>query len=211
MCGDQALPNVVIVTNMWGKVTPDVGDSREQELANTFFKPALDKGALFRRHNNTVESAHNIIRAILKKKQVTLQIQEEIVDHRKRIEETAAGRELLRELDEQIDKRLRQLRELEEMLSQTEVDDEETRRELKQEVLKLREELATLGRVSGGSKGGFRRIMRDVLLFGAVVAGVYVWATVQRQESADAIFYPPSHDFHRNSEEAIDKIFFPCY
>jgi len=175
MCGDQALRNVVIVTNMWGKVTPDVGEAREQELASSFFKSALDKGALFRRHHDTIESTHDIIRGILKKKQVTLQIQEEIVDYRKRIEETAAGKELMKELSEQVDKRLRQLRELQEMLSQTEVDDGESRRELQQEVLRLREELATLSRAPGGSMGSIRGKVQDALFFGSLVAGAFLW------------------------------------
>lgn len=175
MCGDRALRNVVIVTNMWGKVTPDVGEAREQELASSFFKTALDKGAAFRRHHDTAESAHDIIRGILKKKQVTLQIQEEIVDRRKRIEETAAGKELMKELNEQVDKRLRQLRELQEMLNQTEADDGETRRELQQEVLRLREELATLSRAPGGSMGSIRGKAQDALFFGFLAAGAFLW------------------------------------
>ena len=174
MCGDQALQNVVIVTNMWGKVTPEVGDAREQELADSFFKPAIDKGALLLRHENTAGSARDIIQGVLRKKQVTLQIQEEIVDHRKRIEETAAGRELLRELDKQVEKRLRQLRELEKMLSQTRVDDGETQ-ELQQEALKLREELASLIRTPNGAIGKFRKRMIDVLFFGTLAAGWLLW------------------------------------
>lgn len=175
MCGEQALQNVVIVTNMWGKVTPEVGGDREKELASNFFKPALDKGAVLRRHDNTTESAHSIIRYILGKEPATLQIQEEIVDQWKQIEETAAGRELLRELDEQVEKSLQQLRDLQETLNQTEADDDETRRELQQEVLKLREELATLGRISRGSTGKFRNTMIDALFFGLLCAGCLLW------------------------------------
>lgn len=174
MCGDQALRNVVIVTNMWGKVTPEVGDAREEELADSFFKPAIDKGALFRRHDNTAGSAHGIIQDILGKKQVTLQIQEEIVDHRKRIEETAAGRELLREIDKQVEKRLRQLRELEKMLNQTKAGDGGMQ-ELQQEVLKLREELASLSRTPNGTIGKFRKGMKDALFFGSLAAGCLLW------------------------------------
>ena len=179
MCGDQALQNVVIVTNMWGRVTPEVGGSREEELASNFFKPGLDKGAVLRRHDNTADSAHSIIREILGKEPVTLQIQQEIADQWKRIEETAAGKELLRELDEHVDKRLRQLRELQEMLNQTKADDEVTRRELRQEVLRLREELATLSGISNRSMSTLRRTVQDALFFGLLSAAYLLWVRTQ--------------------------------
>ena len=175
MCGDAALQNIVIVTNMWGKVTPEIGIAREQELASSFFKPALDKGARLLRHNDTTESAHEIIKAVLENQRATLKIQEEMIDHWKQVSETAAGKELRRELDEQAGKRLIQLRELQEMLDQTE-DDGETQKELKQEILKLREELASLSRMSGKpGMGSFREIMMKALFFTALGAGVFLW------------------------------------
>ena len=70
-----------------------------------------------------------------------------MINHWKQVSDTAAGKELRRELDERVGKRLIQLRELQEVLNQTEVDDGEARQELKQEILKLREELATPSRV----------------------------------------------------------------
>lgn len=180
MCGERALQNVAIVTNKWGNVTPEVGNARERELASDFYKPALDRGAMLRRHDDTIDSAHSIIKDILGREHVTLQIQEEIFDQWKRVEETAAGKELLRELNQQVDKRLGQLRELEEMLNQTGADNEETRQELQQEVLKLREELATLSSIPGGSRGSFREKVKDMLFYGLLGAGYYLlWAQTQ--------------------------------
>ena len=176
MCGEKALRNVAIMTNMWGKVTPEVGISREEELASSFFKPALDKRAQLLRHNDTIESAHEVIRTVLKNQRVTLQIQEEMVDHWIKVGETAAGKELRRELDEQAGKRLVQLRELQEMLNRAEAEDEETRQELRQEISKLREELAVLSRMSGKpGMGSFREIMKDALFFTALGAGYFLW------------------------------------
>lgn len=178
MCGDQALRNVVIVTNMWGKVTPEIGADREQELASDFFKPALDNGALFLRHGNTAESAHNIIRTILDRPRVTLRIQEEIVDQGKRIGETAAGKELRRELDERVKNRLEQLQELQEMLEQTEADDGGTRQELEQEVLRLREELETMKvEESDQSEWTIRGVMQNAVII-AAVWGVLLFARI---------------------------------
>ena len=64
LCGDAALANVVLVTNMWGEVSPEVGEARESELSGNFFKPVLDLGAQMVRHHNTVHSAHDVIRRI---------------------------------------------------------------------------------------------------------------------------------------------------
>lgn len=181
MCGERALRNVAIMTNMWGKVTSEVGIDREEELASNFFKPALDNGTQLLRHSDTIESAHDVIRIVLQNQQVALQIQEEMVGHRRRVSETAAGKELRRELDEQAGKHLVQLRELQEMLNQTEAGDGDTREELKQEILKLREELAILSRMSGNhGMSGFREIAQNVLLFTAVGASclLCMWVNI---------------------------------
>ena len=168
MCGDRALRNVVIVSNIWGKVTPEVGDARKEELASNFFKHALDNGAQFLAHDDTTESTHRIIRAMLDNPQVTLRIQKEIVHQGKLIEETAAGKELRRELDERVKKRLEQLQELQEMLDQTEADDEETRQELEQELSRLRQELEIMSRESDQPTLSFRGFMQNAIIAAAV-------------------------------------------
>lgn len=106
LCGDDALKSVVIATNMWADVTPEVGAIRESELSTNdlFFKPALEKGAKFVRHDNTLESAHKIIREIMGFPPAALSIQKELVDEHKSIGQTAAGQDLKAELEVQIRK-----------------------------------------------------------------------------------------------------------
>lgn len=106
LCGDDALKSVVIATNMWGDVTPEVGEKRENELSTNdlFFKPALEKGAKVVRHDNTLESAYKIIREIMGFPPAALSIQKELVDEHKTIEQTAAGQDLKVELEAQIKK-----------------------------------------------------------------------------------------------------------
>ena len=81
LCGDSGLKNVVILTNMWGQVTKDVGEARERELAtdNLFFKPVLDKGAQMLRHDHTLASAQKVLRYFFNNQPAVLQIQREIV------------------------------------------------------------------------------------------------------------------------------------
>ena len=100
LCGDTTLKNVVIVTNMWGEVEKEIGEARESELTGnvTFFKPALDKGAVMLRHENTRDSAHDILRQIIQNHPVSLQIQREMVDEERDISRTVAADELNREI-----------------------------------------------------------------------------------------------------------------
>jgi len=65
--GDDTLKHIVIVTNMWGEVSPAKGVMREAELKNKFYKQALDRGAQILRHDNTVESLHRKLRATFKR------------------------------------------------------------------------------------------------------------------------------------------------
>ena len=145
LCGDNTLQNVVIVTNMWGEVDPQVGEAREAELVreDIFFKPVLEKGAQMARHKNTALSAENIIRLVLDNHPLPLRIQTELVTEHKDISETSAGEELNRELNAQIRKHRQEMRVLKQEMEQAMRDkDEETRRELEVETRKMQKEIA---------------------------------------------------------------------
>jgi len=112
LCGDETLKNVVIVTNMWGEVDPQVGEAREAQVTSDdlFFKPALDKGAQIVRHANTFPSARAVIRLVLNNHPLPLRIQEELVIEHKDISETGAGEEVNQTLDAQIERHEREMR-----------------------------------------------------------------------------------------------------
>ena len=96
LCGDATLHNVVVVTNMWGEVDEDRGALREAELASDplLFKPVLDRGACMVRHTNTCDSARAILGHLIGGQPLALQVQREIVDEHKEVEQTTAGEEL---------------------------------------------------------------------------------------------------------------------
>jgi hypothetical protein len=142
LCGDSALQNVIIVTNMWGEVNPQVGEEREAELMGNdiFFKPALERHTRMVRHENTVPSAKHIIRLILGRNPLPLQIQRELVDEGKDITQTHAGRELNRELDAKVREHKEEIQILkEDMQKAIDVKDEETRREREAETRRMQE------------------------------------------------------------------------
>jgi len=134
LCGEQTLKNVVIVTNMWDKVTPEVGKAREQQLSTKFSVAAADKGPRLRRHNGTVESAHAVIRAILENRRLPLQIQEELIDQRKKFPRTETGKEILRALGRDAMGLEDEIMGLEGELVRTEESEQEMRQVLGQEI-----------------------------------------------------------------------------
>jgi len=143
LCGEEAYPNVIIVTNMWGTVTAEDGSAREQELAtkNIFFKPILDKRAKMLRHENTKQSAHQIIHTLIDKEPVVLQIQRELGEGMD-ITQTAAYKQLDKEMSELATRHLKELEALKEEMADAERSrDEETQRELQEEARKVEAEL----------------------------------------------------------------------
>lgn len=161
LCGDSTLQNVVIVTNMWDQVDPYVGKIREQELSDKdiFFKPVLDKGANLARHDGTVGSGQAILRTLLQRQPKVLQIQSEL-ESGLDISETSAGKELNRDLMEQITKHQEEIRVLMvEMDEASKVRDQETRRELAQERAKLQADIIRIQMDSRNLASSYKEAM----------------------------------------------------
>ena len=134
LCGDTTLKNVVLVTNMWGEVSSEEGQDRENQLSTNFFKPVLDLGAQMARHDRTVKSAHDIIRGIMKNHPEALQIQRELVDEQKGIVDTAAGEAVNQELNDEIKRCQDELKKAQEAMEEAmKKKDEEMRQETMQE------------------------------------------------------------------------------
>lgn len=134
LCGDQNLKNVMIVTNMWAEVSPAVGEARELELMtdDLLFKAAYEKGAGFMRHDNTAESAHRIIRRIIKNHPEALRIQQELVEEKKDIIDVEAFGVLDRDMERLRMKHKEQLQTLQRQLDLAlENKDAETQEELR--------------------------------------------------------------------------------
>ncbi|KDR68534.1 hypothetical protein GALMADRAFT_1034423 [Galerina marginata CBS 339.88] len=161
LCGEDSLRSVVIATTMWDQIEEITGEDREKELVtkDVFFKPAVDKGARMVRHFNTFESAQNIVRSIIQQSSpssVTLQIQEELGNGLD-ISETRAGKELSRDLFEQMERHRQEMRGLMvEIQEATRVRDEESRRELTLEHTKMEAIMTRLQVDSTNTTRGYR-------------------------------------------------------
>ena len=90
LCGPQALRNVVLTTTMWDKEDRLVALQREEELRENFWQPMLARGCQMARFHYTNQSAWGIIDRFDISARRPLQIQEEIVNQKKNLRETAA-------------------------------------------------------------------------------------------------------------------------
>jgi hypothetical protein len=136
LCGDSTLKNVVIVTTMWGLGDHAQCEARERELITdpAFFKPALDMNAKTFRDHSTCQSAHEILRHVIRNEPEPLRIQCELVDEGKGMKGTEAGEALTHELADLMRKTRQEIVDLgKEMREAVKNRDEEARRELEQE------------------------------------------------------------------------------
>jgi len=99
LTGESNLKNVILTTTMWDKVTPEEGAKREGELKQKFWRVLLALGAEAARHEGTAESAQNIARGLIQNKPFYLQLQHEMGMKNKALRDTAAGREIMAEIE----------------------------------------------------------------------------------------------------------------
>lgn len=139
--GDATLKNVILVANAWSEVSRDIDEVFEDSFTNTF-KPALDKGAQMACHHNTAQSAHNIIRKIMRNHPVVMsQNQRELADEHEDFIDTVARSEAINlGLDEQIGSNQAELKiPGEEMVQISEK--EKARQEAEEEIRKVQERI----------------------------------------------------------------------
>ncbi|KAK6539282.1 hypothetical protein TWF694_009517 [Orbilia ellipsospora] len=132
LCGENALPCTILATTMWERVDQETGASREKQLVDTenFWGYMVSRGSRVFRHTNDRESALEIVDYIVGlQTKVVLDIQYQMVDQHKTLDQTGAGKELEAELIKQREKFAQQLKEVQEDLQSAleEADEESTR------------------------------------------------------------------------------------
>jgi hypothetical protein len=101
LCGDNAFKNVVLATTFWDEL-PDLakGKAREKMLVEVsdWWGYMASRGSQVRRFLNSRESALDILADLTGLPEITLQIQEEMVNQGLEVGETTAGEALNQEL-----------------------------------------------------------------------------------------------------------------
>ena len=105
LCGKE-FSTIVLATTMWEEVEPELGEMRERELQNIYWKSMVDRGSSVKRFLQTPASAFEVLRPILcqSNEHQSLRLQEEITNLGLKLQETAAGRMLAVQLDEMLPK-----------------------------------------------------------------------------------------------------------
>ena len=100
LCGDEALSKVVLATTFWGNVNPITGVSHEKDLEKSeFWGTMIRKGSKVLRQDKGQVSARSIIEYLVRRRTpasagVALDIQKQMVDEGKSLDQTGAGQEM---------------------------------------------------------------------------------------------------------------------
>jgi len=138
LCGENAYKSVILGTTMWSKVSAEDGMRRERELVDTdeYWGFMCKKGSTIFRYADTRQSALDLVGYILGQHMVvTLDIQDEIVNKKRDIEETSAAHELNAEIIREKKKHMAELNKMrEEMENAIKEHDEELQQVFKEEI-----------------------------------------------------------------------------
>jgi hypothetical protein len=91
ICGERAWQNVLLVTSLWTEVNPEMGAGREFELKTYIWDYMLARGSIMSRFYGDRDSAIALVIRLLCKNPIVLELQKELVDEGKRLDETSAG------------------------------------------------------------------------------------------------------------------------
>ena len=153
LAGLENMSSVILCTTMWDHTASDLGRTREAELMTNsdFWGSMVRNGSEVQRFKNDKASAMSVIgRIVSKHKKVVLNLQREMSDDNKTLNQTDAGKALNIEIDkqrEQFEKKLReQQEEMQDALKQNDM-------KYAQEVLDTQDKLTReLGRLEQNQK-----------------------------------------------------------
>lgn len=139
LCGEESLSSVILATNMWSKVSEEVGKRREEELKKNkdMWADMISQGSVVFRHDDTQESAMKIIDFILNQGRTTvLSLQRQMNEEGMDLEETDAGREYRRDLESQIEGLEKTIEEMRGAIQIAKETGDEQRRQKLQDLMK---------------------------------------------------------------------------
>ena len=116
LCGKSSLHQIILATTMWHDVRDDEGEIRETELREKYWKAMTTQGSTVARFLGTFDSAWDVIGHLLfdPNDRIIAQIQREMVDLKKQLPETKAGRKLYTTLEGLVHKQRETLRQIKE-------------------------------------------------------------------------------------------------
>lgn len=150
ICGPDAFNHVVIGTTMWSKLknrSEGVERVRQRKESKDFWASLVDHGAELVEHQDTSESAINLIRKLVNKSKVTLQLQEELAEQGGHVFDTSAGQQLFQDLGQSSARENEKLKQIHEEMKLMRASNEKMREVNEQymrEISELKDKISTL-------------------------------------------------------------------
>jgi hypothetical protein len=118
LCGDHALNNVVLLTTFWDLLDDrSIGARRQQELRDNFWSEMISKGSQVRQFDGSRDMAEALVIRLIDKKSIVLQIQQDIMQQGKRLEDTAVGKRIVQRLERNLKDKDNELEDLEKQIA----------------------------------------------------------------------------------------------
>jgi hypothetical protein len=158
LCGDHFLKRVTLVTTMWNSLQESVGVYRENELMSNYWAEILGHKAMYDRHDGSRGASMRIIDRYLDsgvlQTIIKSNIEQQVLDGQKPLQETDAGRFALKGLREKVEQYARKLEEKKETQKEFEYDGEleQEAAQLQEDIKKREEELEYYKRILAGYK-----------------------------------------------------------
>lgn len=92
LIGDRCLKNCVLVTTKWGRIDPELGRRREQELTEKFWAPMVACGSTMQRFDGSCANAAEIVGMLAHRSGIVPRLTDEICYQGKKLKNTAAGK-----------------------------------------------------------------------------------------------------------------------
>lgn len=145
ICGNLALTNVVLVSTRWNEVDEAVGALREQQLRDDFWAYMLGHGSTMARFYGNRDSAIGIASQLVSRQSIVLELQRELVQEGKPLNQTVAGAFVNDDLSDKKAQWEREFKELENFRQTLQENDRALRRKVRQDWEREQKRLITAG------------------------------------------------------------------
>lgn len=165
LCGSNPMPNVILATSFWSKVTQQEGYKREEQLRTNpdFWAEMIEEGAQIARFENSRESGLRLVETLIGKDRISLQIQKEMCDDGIPLAQTQAGEQVHADIAELTRKHAEEMARLQQELQDAlKAADERLENTLKREISKSEMKIQRLYEQQEALKADRRNEMRAV-------------------------------------------------
>ena len=134
ICGEDALKNVLLVTSRWNEVDAGLGADRERQLRDKFWAFMLARGSHMSRFYGDQDSAVALASQLICKDPVILELQKELVEQGKNLDQTAAGSYVSNDIQELKVKYEKDLQDLEKLKQELRDSDRQMKRQIQKQM-----------------------------------------------------------------------------